>query len=82
MCVKQIDTVQESDNLLVHKMTLRKVIPERFMDNQDFDRLTTEEKGMIIVSEFPKNPQNTDSIVREVRIILHTILWEYLDKAS
>lgn len=82
MCVKQIDTVQESDNLLVHKMTLRKVIPERFMDNQDFDRLTTEEKGMIIVSEFPKNPQNTDSIVREVRKILHTILWEYLDKAS
>lgn len=83
MCVKQVNTTQESDNPSIHKMIMRNVISEKPMKNPEFERLTTEDNGMSIVMEFPKNhSDNSDSITQDIKSILKNILFEYLKKVS
>ncbi len=77
----QIEMKHELDSLCNHKIPMRTVSLEKFMDNQVFEYLMTEDNGMKITLEFPRSSQN-DSVISEVKSILAGILNEYLEKAS
>ena len=81
MCVKKTNTIPESDNLSIHKIIMRNVILEKFVDNQKLDQITTEENGMTITFEFPQNSSDNDNLIKqEIKDILKSSLFEYIEK--
>lgn len=83
MCVKKANTIPELDNLSIHKIIMRNVILEKFVDNQKFDQITIEENGMTINFEFPQNSSDNDNLIKqEIKDILKSSLFEYIEKIS
>lgn len=76
-----IQHLYESDNLCIHKMRTKRRSLEKFVDNQAFKYITTEDNGMEITLEFPRDLQD-DSIISEVKNILAGMLNEYFEKVS
>lgn len=81
LSINQTGVTHELDSLCNHKMLMKTVTSEKFMDNRAFEHLTTEDDGIKITLEFPCSPQD-DSAISEVKNILAGILNEYLENES
>lgn len=72
----------ECDKLPNNNIVKNDIDVELSMTNTTYQQLETNQGGYKVVLEFPRQPENEETIKQEVKLILASALQEHLRKSS
>ena len=70
----------ECDKLQNNNIVVNSIDMERSMINETYQQLEINQRGMKVILEFPQQAENEESIKKEVKSVLISILHEQMRK--